>query len=388
MSIKFSRRQLLRLGGCSLLGAGASIMSSSSLWAQPIFVDKRPLNQNQKYRRRNRIFKPILKETFYTSGRYLYNPNGSKVTLRGANLPILDDWNFPGSDKLSELEKTGANAVRIQWYKDYGNSSRPAFSIADLDRLLTRCRDYQMIPILYLNDLTCQSDPNMLNSQLIPWWTSDAVVSVLKKHERYLIINLANELGNYRWASNQTIALDSFKNAYKSAIASIRAVGLKMPIAIDAPDCGTSIEVFPIIAQELINHDPIHNIIFSGHAYWSAYNGLPQIQATINANIPLFFGEIANKQDEFISGATQYCYYDMDGTSINHPTQNGFTYQSLLQLLVQQEIGWLAWSWWKDNCTARQMTTDGNFTGLTPFGEDIVNNPIYGLKSTAKRIAL
>jgi mannan endo-1,4-beta-mannosidase len=98
-----------------------------------------------------------------------------------------------------------------------------------------------------LNDLTCQADPNLLNSQLLPWWTSDPVVSVLKKHERYLIINLANELGHYRWSSNKDEALANFVNAYTIAIAGIRKY-LRVPIAIDAPDCGTSIEVFPKIA--------------------------------------------------------------------------------------------------------------------------------------------
>jgi mannan endo-1,4-beta-mannosidase len=67
---------------------------------------------------------PCQKNTFYTEGRYLHDPNGKKIILRGINLPLLDDWDFPQRDKLTELEKTGANAVRIQWYKDYGNPDR------------------------------------------------------------------------------------------------------------------------------------------------------------------------------------------------------------------------------------------------------------------------
>lgn len=202
-----------------------------------------------------------------------------------------------------------------------------------------------------------------------------------------LLINLANELGNYRWTDNPASALASFKNAYKTAIASIRE-HLQIPIAIDAPDCGSSIEIFPQIAQELIDRDPAHNLLFSGHAYWATYHGIPHIQAAINANIPLFFGEIANKQDEEVNAKTQYCRYDLDGSSGNQPAPNGFTYQALLTLLQQQEIGWLAWSWWKDNCSQRQMTSNGTFARLTPYGKDIVNNSTYGLKATAKRVAL
>lgn len=99
--------------------------------------------------------------TLYTKGRYLYDSLGNKVILRGINLPLLDDWNFPQTDKLAELEKTGANAVRIQWYKDYGQSDRPAYTIADLDNFLTRCKTSRIIPVLGLWDLTCKPDVNM-----------------------------------------------------------------------------------------------------------------------------------------------------------------------------------------------------------------------------------
>jgi mannan endo-1,4-beta-mannosidase len=385
MSVQLSRRQLLRLGGSFVAGAAGSTIFNTPLLSQPI--QKIP---------KDRVNPPSItappvstagKTTFYTQGRHLYHPNGTKVILRGVNLPLLDDWGFPQSDTLAELVKTGANAVRIQWYKNYGQADRPAFSLTDLDNILTKCRDNQIIPMIQLSDLICKGDPSLLNSQLMPWWTSEAVLNILKKHQRYVIINLANELGKYRYAGDMGGALNRFKEAYKTAIASIRK-HVRVPIAIDAPDCGSSIEVFPQIAKELIDRDPAQNLLFSGHAYWAAYNGTPHIQAAINANIPLFFGEIANKQDEDINGKTQYCRYDLDGIRENQPTQNGFTYQALLTLLQQKEIGWLAWSWWKDNCSKRQMTSNGTFAGLTSYGNDIVNNSTYGLKSTAKKVRL
>lgn len=333
------------------------------------------------------LTKSSQKSNFYTKGKYLYDPLGNKVILRGINLPLLDDWNFPQSDKLAELEKTGANAVRIQWYKNYGQPSRPGYSIKDLDNFLTKCKMSRIIPILFLSDSTCKPDAKILNTQLIPWWTSEAVLNVLKKHQKYLIINLANELGFYRWTNNSAVALNSYKTAYKTAITKIRQ-HLHLPIMIDAPDCGTSIEVFTKIGKELIDHDPDHNLLFSGHSYWAGYDGIPQFKTAIKANLPIVFGEIANKQDEEINGKTQYCYYDLDGSNSNHAPQNGFTYQAFLRLLKEEEIGWLAWCWWKDNCTNRQMSQNGNFSNLTPYGNDIVNNPVYGLKVTAQRSKL
>ncbi len=105
----------------------------------------------------------------------------------------------------------------------------------------------------------------------------------------------------------------------------------------------------------------------------------------IKANLPLVFGEIANKQDEYVNGTTKYCFYNIDGTTDNNSPKD-FTYQSLLATLKQKQIGWMAWCWWKDECTNRQMTLNGSFSNLTPYGDDLVNNPIYGLKVIAKKM--
>lgn len=365
---QLSRRHLLQASSSVVAGVVSTTLLSKL--APVLAQSARPIRK--------------AKNTFYTNGRFLYDSSGKKIILRGINLPLLDDWGFPQSDKLAELEKTGANAVRIQWYKDYGQPNRPTYSLQDLDNFLTKCKASQIIPILFLGDSTCNPDATFLNTQLMPWWTSKPVLAVLKKHQRYLIINLANELGFYRWANNSMTALNTFKNAYKSAITTIRQ-HLQVPLMIDAPDCGTSIEVFTKIGQELIDHDPDHNILLSGHAYWAAYNGTPYIEAAIKANLPLIFGEIANKQQEEVKGKTQYCYYDLDGSKENHAPQGTFTYQTLLQKLTEEEIGWLAWCWWKDGCSSRQMSQNGNFSGLTPYGNDLVNNPNYGLKATAVR---
>lgn len=332
-------------------------------------------------------FVPSLAPTniLYVKGRYLYDNAGEKVILRGVNLPLLDDWEFPGSDKLGEIEKTDANAVRIQWYAEYPNPQRPSYDLSDLDAVLEKCRTSRLIPILELHDCTCLSDPELVNTQLMGWWTRPDVTAVLKRHQRYLIINLANELGHYRWLGGSADALNSFKNAYKVAISSIRDVGLRMPIMIDAPDCGTSISAFRMVGQELVDADPRHNVLLSVHAYWGGdYDGTSEVVPAVNSNLPIVFGEIANKQ--FANG--DECYYGLDGTDYKNPPDTGFRYQSLLALLAHHEIGWLAWAWYKDNCEERRITPDGNYTGaidgsytgLTPYGEDLLLNSIYGFR--------
>lgn len=297
---------------------------------------------------------PPQRTTFYTEGRHLYDPKGNKVILRGINLPLLDDWDFPPGGKLGDLEPTGANAVRIQWYINYPGAGRPAYTLDDLDAFLGKCKASHIIPILGLWDATCSADLAPLNTQLVPWWTRDDVVAVLNKHQQYLIINLANELGVYEWSGDPLAALSSFAGAYKTALTCIRE-HLHMPVMIDAPDCGSSIHAWLTIGQQLIDHDPDHNVLLSAHAYWAGFDGMPHISTAVNNNLPIVFGEIANKQDEATNDGTAYCYYDLDGLNQNHPPAVAFTYQNLLQTLKTQEIGWLAWSWAPDSCVSRNM---------------------------------
>jgi len=39
-----------------------------------------------------------------------------------------------------------------------------------------------------------------------------------------------------------------------------------------------------------------------------------------------------------------------------------------------------------DACKERRISADGDFSGLTRYGDDVVNNPIYGLKATSVRV--
>jgi mannan endo-1,4-beta-mannosidase len=154
-----------------------------------------------------------------------------------------------------------------------------------------------------------------------------------------------------------------------------------MPIMIDAPDCGTSLSAFLAIGQELITHDPRHSILLSVHAYWAGdYDGTADVALAVNAGLPIVFGEIANKQED--NG--NQCHYALDGTGLDNPPPSGFQYQNLLAQLKQVQVGWLAWAWYKDACAARCITPDGNYggagsAGLTPYGNDILNNASYGL---------
>jgi mannan endo-1,4-beta-mannosidase len=329
--------------------------------------------------------------TFYVSGRFLHDRFGTKILLRGINLPLLDDWDFPDSDYLDAVAQSGANAVRIQWYVNYpqppaDQPQRQSYSLADLDTLLHRCAAAEMIPVLMLADLTCAPDTSQLNNLLVAWWTDPEVVVVLQKHTKYLIINIGNEVGYYHWSGDSSDTLATYIADYSSAIAGIRHAGLNVPLMIDATDCGTSLDIFTTTGKQLIDADPLKNILLSAHAYWAGYDGLGHIDACVQAGLPIIFGEVSNLQDGDTAGT--YVSLDANGNNPWPPASNLFTYQALLAAAIHHEIGWLAWSWGPDDSPDRKLSTDGTFASLTPWGEDFLDNPGYGLVSRSKRHVL
>jgi mannan endo-1,4-beta-mannosidase len=120
-----------------------------------------------------------------------------------------------------------------------------------------------------------------------------------------------------------------------------------------------------------LDNDIQHNLIFSAHAYWYGFaNNDPAVmqqkmQIMLNTGLPFVLGEIANQQDD----ATM-CQYTLP-------------YANLLTRCENLGVNWLAWSWYRDGCPNRQMSSTGNYANLTPYGNDLVNNATFGMKNKA-----
>lgn len=311
-------------------------------------------------------------KTIKTINKYIIGPCDDTIILRGINYAIFN-WGWsPNENYLSEIAQTGANSVRINWYKN-GGAQTPTSTYNDpknLDSALSIAIRYKMIPILSLHDETCKNNTNNL-SQLVQWFSQSSILNVLKKHQHSIIINIANEALFINWSANKSQARLDFKQLYKNAIDSLRNVGIKCPLMIDAPDCGQSLNELANLSNEIGNHDPLKNIIFSAHAYWYAYanNDSSTMVSKINemnqSNYPFIFGEIANQQDD-----QQNCQYELN-------------YKALLNICQTKKIGWLAWSWNRDVCPNRQVSNNGLTNNLSSYGNDIVNNQVYGISKTS-----
>lgn len=306
----------------------------------------------------------------HTSNEYILGPCGDTLRLKGVNYAPYN-WGYTLSDlKIAEIAQTGANAVRLPWYWSNPNAT-VYYNYTALDSAISKCVQNKMIAIVELHDFTCANNTSSLINGS-GWWTNSSVFPILSKYRESVIVNIANEALQVNWTSNPTTALATYKSTYQTIITNLRNVtGFDFPLMIDAPDCGQNSDAFITnnTATDLISFDPKHNLIFSAHAYWYGYAGNDSTQMATKINnvlakhFPFILGEIANQQDD----ATM-CQYNLN-------------YQPLLRFCEKKKLGWLAWSWDHDGCPNRQMSSNGLFTNLTAYGNDLVNNSVYGLKT-------
>ncbi len=302
---------------------------------------------------------PAAGETFKVDGRFLYDRCGEKVLLRGVNEMIVWTDGRDGVPEFAEIAKTGANVVRIVW-----NSEGSA---AELDAAIQNAVQAQLIPLIEHHGATGKLADVPI---VVDYWTQADVVQVLLKHQANLLINIANEAGD-----DKVTPLD-FEDTYKTAITRIRAVGVKVPLIIDAPSWGQNIDQLQASGPSLVAHDPLHNLMFSVHMWWSDPAGdrvKQELQQSVEQQLPLLVGEFA-----------QHAVYLCD--------QSPFAYQVLLDEAKRLQVGWLAWSWGavqNNDCKGMgsfDMTTSGSFGNwANPWGSDVAVDHSGSIKNTSVR---
>ena len=141
-----------------------------------------------------------------------------------------------GDPEFAEIARTGANAVRIVWTVADGGA-------AELDRAIANALAQQLIPIPELHDATGNRSriPAMVD-----YWVRADVVAVVRKHERNLIVNIANEAGDGNVSAAQ------FQSDYQSAVSRMRGAGYHVPLMLDAPQWGQNIDVLQTAGPALI----------------------------------------------------------------------------------------------------------------------------------------
>lgn len=292
---------------------------------------------------------------FNIVGSQLKDANGNDFIIKGFSIPLawfIDDIN----NNIENIRKnTGANCLRIVVETDTPDSS---WQIC-----VKRCIENKIIPMVELHDVTCDTNENRL-LEMANFWAEKASFFNQKDIARYILINIANEWGNYKIANSDQ---KKWLEAYMHAITAIRDAGIKTTIVIDAPNCGQDRrngETINNFALDLQKHDTRHNLLFSVHMYceWSTESKTSSISEGLkslkNAEIPFIVGEFGYQHDDSKGGICDIS----EETIINACETHG--------------IGWLAWSWKGNNnpVSYLDLSLDWEGNNLTKWGNTVVNS--------------
>jgi mannan endo-1,4-beta-mannosidase len=336
------------------------------------------------------------KNLIYKTNFPIGSPNPAPIVLRGVNYAAywVYDANNPQASlsRIDEIAKTGANSVRLVWdgAAEYGRDTKV------LDAFLARCQQNNMIPVPELHHVagtyfTCNDLTPQIVDLAVQYWTSPAVLAVLKKYNNIMILNICNELG--RW-DGQPFPAQSQQclDAYRPAIQKLRNAGYTCPIMIDAPSCGQNGESLAGANYLLLREDPIKNLIFSVHPYWQNNTDYMKRLGQIMA---LNTGSDVEKQCWVVGEFS--CAQSCDAAAAKND------YQAVMKFCNANGVGYYAWDWGGSlpftdagaACPAdngrganyvRTSMTDktGNFTTLKGWGLDVAND----IKATSKKRTL
>ncbi|HWO13636.1 MAG TPA: cellulase family glycosylhydrolase [Polyangiaceae bacterium] len=295
-----------------------------------------------------------LSTGFFVSDGRLYDRLGSDFVMRGINHPVAWFQN-DALDWMDQIATTGANSVRIVWETTAGSPEV-------LGAAIERAVELGMVPIVELHDETGSNDVN--GPMRMAQYYVDDLTEVLETYEPYLLVNIANEWGDYFSTA------ESWVEAYRQAISVLRNAGLNHTLVIDANDYGQRGRTIVENGRQLLDFDPQHNILFSTHMYQSYED--PQLIRDVmggaqSAGLPLIVGEFGFQHGE------------RNGQPIPVP------YQAMIEEAARLQIGYLAWSWTgnSDYVGYLDLSVNGSANELTDWGDGIINGQ-NGIRSSSR----
>jgi len=294
---------------------------------------------------------------FTVNGSVLKDANGNAFIARGVNKPHA--WfDTEAYNVLANLAARKTNLVRAVWSMS-GTASR-------LDQILTAIEMQKMVSIVELHDGTGSNSTAVLQNMADYWARSD-VAYVLKKHERTIMINIANEWGDHSMTALQ------WRDAYKQPITTIRNAGLTTTLVIDNPNWGGNPNGALLYGRDLINHDPQHNLLFSVHAY-SSFNNSNDIYNMMynykSNNLALLIGEFGYN-------------YNNGNNNLNSKVDAPL----LMQYAQQFGVGYVAWSTAGNDAANAWLDLMTNWSGTTSWGNTVFYGQ-YGISNTATRASI
>ncbi|NCU27109.1 glycoside hydrolase family 5 protein [Candidatus Nomurabacteria bacterium] len=264
---------------------------------------------------------------------------------------------------IPAIAAAGANTVRLV----LNNGTSPDFgyhksTAENVRNALAKCEENELIAVLEVHDATGKNDTASLVNATNYWIE---IKDELIGKEDKVIINIANE-----WYASTT-NLSVWRNAYITAVTSLRNAGLEHVLMIDAAGWGQYSQSIRDHGAAILNSDPLGNTMFSIHMYENSGGS----SAAVMSNIDMVLGQ------GLALAIGEFGYY-----------HNGYpvAYQTIMDYCEQKGVGWLAWSW-KGNSGGVEyldlaLEWDGSVLSSN-WGDKVVNGT-NGLKDTSVRCSV
>lgn len=272
---------------------------------------------------------------FYVKGTKIYDGNG--VIFKPVGFNSLFMYQDKGGEKsIPGIGKTSANCIRMFWIDD---TNMP---LGVLDDAISKAVDNKLAVIVGLWEATGKWQ-NL--DQCVDYWLRDDVKAMVRKYEKYFMLNIANEAGD------QTVPEPDWEQKYIEVVKKLRDAGYRVPLMIDPANWGRDERYILNCGEKVLASDPLQNIIFSWHP-WDIHQPVSRytkaIRASLEKNLCMIAGEFSHM-----------------GANYEGPLD----WRSLVVECNRFDIGWLPWAW----CLAgdKHNIVD-NFDQVTEWGKQVL----------------
>lgn len=304
---------------------------------------------------------PQSAPTYRTAGRFLLDPQGARVVVRGPEQALWQSgWLSPSF--VTEIGRSGANAVRIlPTYTTTPVCCGPAATLGQIEDAIRRGINAHMLVDVAIDggrDYTVYLRPE--------------VKALLLKYERWIVIHAKGE--SYEGSDAQWTA------SSRQVVAAMRAAGYRAPLYLMSRHGGRNLPTLLAKGAEVVAADPQHNLVMGWQAYWGSNNGYQNQYAcpTSPCTLPMAMAAAAAAPFPIQVGLIYHSDIQ-DGSSQTVP------YSNLMRLAQELQLGWLWWDWRMTQ--SEQLTTDGIFGHWTTLGQDVAVTNANSIARTSVRTA-
>jgi mannan endo-1,4-beta-mannosidase len=304
---------------------------------------------------------PATAPTYRTAGRYLLDPQGARVVVRGPEQASWQSgWLSPSF--VTEIGRSGANTVRIlPTYLRTPVCCGPAATLGQIEDAIRRGITAHMLVDVAIDggqDYTVYLRPE--------------VKALLLKYEKWIVIHAKGE--SYE-ASDTAWATDR-----KQVVAQLRAAGYRAPLYLMSRQGGRNLPTLLAKGAEVVSADPLHNVVFGWQAYWGSNNGYQNQYAcpTSPCTLPMAMAAAAAAPFPIQVGLIYH-------SDIQDGSPQTVPYSNLMRLAQELQLGWLWWDWRMTQ--SEQLTYDGIYGHWTTLGQAVVVSDPNSIQRTSVRTA-